>query len=257
MYQMAIKGKSERDIAESFPSSYMRFFKGVKQVKSFYLPERKKPPTVVLLLGPPGTGKTYSVIESANDLWKSSPGQGVDWFDGYDDHEDVLLDEFSGKMSKCSLANLLGLIDRYTQRVPTKGSFTRWAPRRIYITTNYHPTEWYDWSTREPQWFALVRRFNFVVQFREDREPLLYSRGPGSIPKEWNMDWRRFWGHPTKQLFLESVDQTVVVHRPKKVRKTFNLKGLYKKEQKSIHEGRKILARYFVGGELALTRYEQ
>lgn len=246
MYQMAIKGKSERDIAESFPSSYMRFYKGVKQVKSFYMPERTKPPTVVLLVGPPGTGKTYSVIDSANDLWKSSPGQGVDWFDGYDNHKDVLLDDFAGKMSKCPLAKFLLLIDRYVQRVPTKGGFTRWSPRRIYITTNYHPTEWYDWSTREPQWFALVRRFDFVVKFRLDREPLLYSRGAGAVPNEWNYDWRRFWGHPTTQLHLESVDQTLVVHRPRSVRKPFKLDGLYKAEQKAILSGRKLLAKYLI-----------
>ncbi len=246
MYQMAVKGKSERDIMESFPSTYMRYQRGLQAVKAFVLPEREAPPTVHLLIGPPGTGKTRSVIESARDLWKSTPGEGLAWFDGYDCHKDVLLDEFSGKMSKCSLGKLLALIDRYVQRVPTKGSHTRWAPRRIYITTNYHPTAWYDWSEREPQWFALVRRFDFVIKFRIDLPPLLFKRGPGATPRSWSYDWRRFWGHPTQQLHLDSADKTVVVHRAITPRKPFDLRALYKGQQKQIRQGREILKKYLI-----------
>lgn len=244
MYNMAVKGRTERDIAMSFPASYMRYYKGVKQIKSLYMPEREDAPQVVLIHGPPGTGKTYSVIKQVEDLWKSSPKDGLEWFDGFDSHENVLLDEFAGKMSKVSLSYLLALIDRYTQRVPTKGSFTMWAPKTIYITTNYHPTKWYDWSERTEQWFALVRRFTHVLQFSLDREPKAYYRGSGSTPSEWNMDWRKWWNHPTQQLFIEDNDKTQGPSRTTRSRKAFDLSSLFKKEQRSIIAGQRLMAKY-------------
>lgn len=245
MYQMAVNGRSERDIAMSFPASYMRYHKGVKQIKAFYMPERDDEPMVVLLSGLPGTGKTSTVLEGADDLWKSAATDALQWFDGYDQHNDVLLDEFAGRMSKCPLTTFLALIDRYSQRVPTKGSFTSWAPKRIFITTNYHPVEWYDWSTRGPQWFALVRRFTHVLHFkRAYSEPTVYKRGPGSTPVEWNYAWRKWWGHPTEQLELSKNDTTEAPMRMVRKRKVFDINTLSMGKQKAILGAQGLMKKY-------------
>jgi len=252
MYQMAVKGKSNRDIAMSFPSSYIRFNRGVEKVKAFYLPERDTSPQVVLLIGPPGTGKTFAVHEAADDLYRAPPGSGIEWFDGMDQNTDVLFDDFAGKMSKSPLSSLLQVLDAYPLRVAIKGSFTSFAARRIFITTNYHPREWYDWTTRSQQWFALVRRFTHVFEFTvRGVAPTVYLRGAGTQPAEWTYKWRHFWGHPTQQIEISKVDCLEEPLRRKQVRKTPGvmldkiLKKESKREARERKQGAAIIRKYF------------
>lgn len=244
MYKMAVNGKPDREIAEAFPASYTRYHKGIAKVRSLYLARREEPPEVVLLYGPPGTGKTSAVMYGTEELWKSPIG-GYGWFDGYDEHQDVLLDEFSGRMSKCPLAELLALIDRYAQRVPIKGGFTRWAPRRIFLTTNYHPKDWYDWSDRSQQWFALVRRFDHVVVFKtEYGEPTVLHRGAGSTPPTWNYQWRKWWGHPTLSIELKDRDDTEPKQQKVRRRTVFDINKLSRGKKKEVLKTQRMLKKY-------------
>lgn len=252
MYQMAVKGKSERDIADSFSSSYIRFQRGLKAVKSFYLPPREDKPVVCLLIGPPGSGKTFAVHEAAKgDLYTTPPDSGVEWFDGMDQNDDVLLDDFAGKMSKSPLSSLLQILDSYPIRVAIKGGFTAFTAKRIFITTNYHPRDWYDWTTREPQWFALVRRFTHVFKFtvRGD-EPTVYIRGAGTQPSDWTYEWRSFWGHPLKQIEISKVDCVEAPLRRVPPRKTSEviLNKILKKEsikdKRERKRGAKLIRKY-------------
>ena len=65
----------------------------------------------------------------------------------------------SGSSSKTRLDTVLRLLDRYIERVPIKGSHSWWTPKRVYVTTNIHPWDWYEWAGREAQYPALQRRF--------------------------------------------------------------------------------------------------
>jgi len=252
MYQMAVKGKSERDIAESFSSSFVRWNRGVKCIKAFYLPPREVEPQVSLLIGPPGTGKTFVVHQSSDDLYRTPLGAGIEWFDGMDQNPDILFDDFAGKMSKAPLSSLLQVLDVYPLRVPTKGSFTALTARRIFITTNIHPRDWYDWTTRGQQWFALVRRFTHVFEFKvRGVAPSVYVRGAGSQPNEWTYDWRHFWGHPNKQIEISKTDcVTAPLQRRPVPTQAFQLNKILKKETKKDKREREYaskLVRKYLG----------
>lgn len=66
---------------------------------------------------------------------------------------------------------------------------------KIYITTNIHPRQWYDWSTREQQYPALIRRFTMVFWWKQSgTESTLIPR-----PDVDNTDeelWKHFWNPP-------------------------------------------------------------
>lgn len=90
------------------------------------------------------------------------------WFDGYDGHPVLLLDDFSGASSKMSLSYTLQLLDRYPITVEVKGDSVPLLATKIFITTNNHPSTWYKWTNRRIQYAALARRVHFVVCFDED-----------------------------------------------------------------------------------------
>ena len=143
------------------------------RLSSIYRPKRMVPPSIVLLYGPPGVGKSRYVFDMYGvdpEFYTSPIDSNGFWMDGYDKHKFVLLDDFSGGKSSIKLPSLLRLLDRYSVSVPIKGSHVWWCPDEIYITTNYHPKEWYDWSGRGSSYNALMRRFTSIICWSHERD---------------------------------------------------------------------------------------
>lgn len=123
-----------------------RYYSALQKYKNgLVLPREKgcEPPEVEVIIGQPGVGKTRYVIdkEKEEDLYiVEEPDNSTTWFDGYEGQEAVLFDDFYGwvKYSK-----MLRLLDRYPMRVPVKGGFVQWRPKRIYITSNKDIDSWY------------------------------------------------------------------------------------------------------------------
>lgn len=168
--EAAKSGKRKRDMIEDdvLLPTYAKHMKLAHLAQSLY-PPQPKPKRVVLLYGPSGCGKTRHVYDtySVEDLY-AKPVDDKFWFDGYDQHPTVLLDDFAGRVSKLSLVNLLRLLDRYPIQLPFKGGYVWFSPDNIYITSNIHPREWYEWARRETQYAALARRITQVVAWRAD-----------------------------------------------------------------------------------------
>jgi len=181
-------GKRLRAVHDAFPEEVRKYPRYYQTLRSLYPPApRDGAPSVVLLIGPPGCGKSRwarSQCDLADLYFK--PVDANMWMDGYDLHPHVLLDDFAGAANHIALVNLLQLLDRYTVQVPIKGGFTWWKPDCIYVTTNIHPRDWYSWDKRECQFHALARRFTRVLEwFGDDEVPADF--GPESI------DWDNFW----------------------------------------------------------------
>lgn len=107
----------------------------------------------VVYWGPTGTGKSRRAwTEAGLDAYSKDPRSKF-WF-GYRNQENVVIDEFRGGID---VAHLLRWLDRYPVQVELKGSSRVFTSRRIWITSNLHPSDWYPELDRETQ-NALSRR---------------------------------------------------------------------------------------------------
>jgi hypothetical protein len=160
----AIKaGASEQSIYEEHPLVAARFPKYVSKLCSFEKPAIRDNLQVVLLYGPPGSGKTHYCYNRSSNLYAIPIKSGkTTWFDGYCGQDTVLIDDFSGKLG---LDELLRLLDKYPVQVECKGGHLWFKPTLIYITTNIDYFAWYDYSTRQDSLKALQRRITTYIKF--------------------------------------------------------------------------------------------
>jgi len=121
--------------------------------------ERSWVPLVYWFWGPTGTGKTRTAFEMCEDPWVS--GRDLKWWNGYDAHEDVILDDFRGDF--CTFHELLRILDRYPYRVETKGGSRSLLAKRIIITSAMPPEIcYYGVNERIDQ---LLRRITEIREF--------------------------------------------------------------------------------------------
>ncbi len=161
-----LAGKRKRDLVDDHCAIMARYPKFYTTLTELHRPGRSAAPTVTLLFGETGTGKTRFVEElhgTDPEFYRPPMSNGSMWFDAYDGHAKVLLDDFGGNRSHITLCNLLQLLDRYTIQVPTKGGHAWWVPDEVFVTTNILPRDWYDWKDRGEQYKALARRFTKVL----------------------------------------------------------------------------------------------
>lgn len=176
-------GKKKRDLIDDHVAIIARYPKFYEQLTMMNRPTRTTELVVTLLIGDTGLGKTRSIMDSYgsdDDFYVAPLNNGTMWYDTFDGHTKVLLDDFGGASSHISLCSLLRLLDRYPVLVPTKGSHTWWLPNKVFVTTNIMPKDWYKWENRGEQYKALARRFHKVILYYTP----LSSLDPGHVTQD-------------------------------------------------------------------------
>lgn len=138
-------GASLKEIAESNFSVFLQYRKGLQHYMGFQILPRSWITENTVLWGNTGTGKTrwvHDQVTTGTLYIYAGSNPDSPWFDGYEGNESVLFDDFRG-YSTLKFEFLLRLLDRYAMQVPVKGGFVEWCPRKIYITSNVPPLEWY------------------------------------------------------------------------------------------------------------------
>lgn len=159
------EAKNIRDVVISHPRESIKYSRGIQfTYRHIKAPIQHKKPDVWLFYGPTGTGKTRFAMHFEGTFKKSGDSE---WFDGYDNHDILLMDDFAGGRSKMSLSALLNYLDRYPVKLPIKGDFVDRNCSRIIVTTNIHPRFWYKYEDREAHYNALARRFTRVLYFND------------------------------------------------------------------------------------------
>lgn len=164
--EMAESRKRLRDMEGEELQQVGRSTRLWSMLRGAFPPVRKEELEVTLLVGKPGIGKTrfaYDKFAHGEEFYRLPVSKDM-WFDGYDGEPIVLIDDFTGQMP---LHLLLQILDRYPVQVPVKGGFVWWCPEKIIITSNMHPSKWYDYAKREVHYRSLCRRIHLVVENME------------------------------------------------------------------------------------------
>lgn len=102
--------------------------------------ERDFKPEIIWIWGESGSGKSklaHEMVENDDVYYKDS----TKWWDGYDSHDVVILDDF--RPSNMKLNELLKLIDRYPHRVEQKGTFRQMLAKKMIFTSIMSPRDMY------------------------------------------------------------------------------------------------------------------
>lgn len=113
--------------------------------------------STVVYWGRTGTGKSKEAWEQAGLLAYSKDPMSKFWY-GYSGQENVVIDEFRGDIS---ISHILRWLDRYPISVEVKGSSVVLAAKRIWITSNLSPRDWYPGLDQESL-DALLRRLKII-----------------------------------------------------------------------------------------------
>lgn len=172
-------GSTESDLWEINFSAMVKFNRGIREYKRIKTGNRTWKTEVTVLWGPTGTGKTMSAQESLpRAFWKRPDSGANSWWDGYDGHEDVIIDEFYGWI-RWDL--LLRLLDRYPLLVDTKGGAVSFVARRIIITSNAHPSDWFHYDGKK-QYATLHRRLDRIGHVHTlGEEPVWEKNSPNPV----------------------------------------------------------------------------
>lgn len=139
--------------------------KVAEMILKYHEKERNWKPEIRWYHGSTGSGKTKTAREWLDtDIYTCL--DTAKWFEGYDGHESILIDDFRKDFSKFHV--LLKMLDRYAYRVETKGGSRQMLAKKIAITSPFHPSIIYN--NREDV-LQLIRRIDEIIQIGNIVEP--------------------------------------------------------------------------------------
>lgn len=136
-----------------------------QMVLTYHEVQRDWEPHVSWYYGKSGSGKTQQAKKDLGTNYYHCM-RNLKWWEGYDGHENVLIDDMRAK--RMEFADLLELLGSNAYRIEYKGGSRQFLAKKIIITAPYSPEQMYG-STGEDM-YQLTRRINVIKCFGEIEE---------------------------------------------------------------------------------------
>lgn len=173
--EIVVKRRRLTDVAADFPVDFIKYHSGLTALSARLAQPRRWKTVVYWLYGSTGCGKSRAADRLApGAYWKMG---GNKWWDGYEGHEDVIIDDY--RRDLCPFHELLRLFDRYPMRVEYKGGVVDFAARRVFVTAPQAPDVLWEGRSEEDLG-QLMRRIEHVVN--ADVENMLTYLEPVVLP---------------------------------------------------------------------------
>lgn len=134
--------------------------KVAEQILKYHEPKRNWKPNVKWYYGKTGKGKSHTAYDELDNPYTCL--NNGKWWDGYDAHENVIIDDFREKF--CEFKDLLRILDKYPYTIEVKGGTRQFLAKTIIITAPSHPTEYYRYEDEDIQ--QLLRRIDEIREFK-------------------------------------------------------------------------------------------
>lgn len=139
------------------PDVFIQHYRTLRTISADFATPIAVERTAIVYWGPSGVGKSRRAWEQAGlDAYPKDPN--TKFWCGYNNHQNVVMDEFRGGIA---IGHLLRWLDRYPVLVELKGSSTVLTAKKFWITSNLDPRDWYP-ELDELTKMALLRRLEII-----------------------------------------------------------------------------------------------
>lgn len=180
---------------ETDPSTYVRSHSGLDKLWSVYAADKIpqiRDLTVYVACGDSGAGKshwaqTWDAREHTFSVPDIRKAERLN-LDGYEGQRTLLIEDYDGAIE---FRSLLKMLDVYKAQFNTKGGMVWGAWDTVLITTNVHPSQWYDdrsdpWGLEDKS--PLKRRIHYILMFSgvwEKGTAMVSVNGEPKTPTSW------------------------------------------------------------------------
>ncbi len=163
-------GLTEKEIFKKHTGLYIRYSTGIRRGRELMTKKRTEITQIIWIWGPSGSGKsTYArKLAQHGDRSVFFKHPTNKWFDGYNQEDVVVIDDYKGALYPALLFNLGG--NKHPLQVEVKGGSTQFASKEIIITSVRHPRYIYGEDTRAWQDGLQRRVSGYTLWINEDHE---------------------------------------------------------------------------------------
>ncbi len=135
------EGASRKEVADEHFGTWCKYYKAFDAYRKLNTETRTWHTRCLVLWGISGSGKSHLAREIAGpDHYTLPPQTGMVWWDGYEGQQTVIIDEFTGWLTREKLQTL---VDCTSTTVPLKGTHREFLSKLIILTSNREPASWW------------------------------------------------------------------------------------------------------------------